>query len=281
MKDNNHPRPLVSIIVPCYNGAEYIKETLERLLRQSFSSWECIIVNDGSTDDSEAIALYYAKKDKRFSYLPQENKGVSAARNAGIKLSKGDYILPLDADDKISSAYMKEAIDILTARPGVKVVYAQAELFGDRKGTWKLPEYSLKELLVENLLYCSAFFRREDFFKTAGYDENMAEGFEDWDFWIGFLGDGGDVYKIPRVHFYYRTHKDSRNSQVDIEKQKNLRKRIYEKHKSLYDKYWSGPDAIFELYRSNTRYNTVVNSGKMKLMRILSAPFRLFMKFFK
>ena len=83
---------LVSIIVPCYNQAQYLPETLQSVLDQTYTNWECIIVNDGSPDATEAVAQEWCEKDHRFIYLKKENGGLSSARNAGLKIAKGDYI---------------------------------------------------------------------------------------------------------------------------------------------------------------------------------------------
>ena len=153
--------PKVSIIVPCYNQAEYLAEALDSVFSQSYSDWECIIVNDGSPDNTEEVANEYCEKDSRFKYLKKENGGLSSARNAGIKASFGKYILPLDADDKITTGYVEKAVEVLDNNPMVKVVYREVEFFGAETGIWQLPPFSLRQLALGNMIYCSAFFRRE------------------------------------------------------------------------------------------------------------------------
>ena len=98
--------PLVSIIIPCYNQAKFLQETLQSVNHQTYSNWECIIINDGSPDNTEEIALEWCYKDVRFKYFKKENGGLSSARNFGILHARGDLILPLDADDKISKNYL-------------------------------------------------------------------------------------------------------------------------------------------------------------------------------
>ena len=104
--------PVISIIVPCYNQAQYLPETLQSVLEQDYRHWECIIINDGSPDNTEEVALEWCSKDERFKYFKKENGGLSDARNYGIKHSVGKYILPLDSDDKISKDYTLEAINV-------------------------------------------------------------------------------------------------------------------------------------------------------------------------
>ncbi|MFV8358229.1 glycosyltransferase family 2 protein, partial [Flavobacterium sp. XS1P32] len=89
--------PQVSIIVPCFNQAQYLSEALKSVLEQTYENWECIIVNDGSPDDTKQIAQKWVEKDSRFKYIFKENGGLSSARNEGINYAKGTFILPLDA----------------------------------------------------------------------------------------------------------------------------------------------------------------------------------------
>src|SRR4051812_13487686 len=107
----SNPSPsLISVIVPCYNSARFLKETLNSLLAQTYQNWECIVVDNGSTDDTKKIAGEFEKKDPRFTCMVQPTRGVSAARNFGIAHSKGKYILPLDSDDLIAPAYIEKAV---------------------------------------------------------------------------------------------------------------------------------------------------------------------------
>ena len=91
----------VSVVIPVYNAEKYLKACLESLVRQTFSDWEAILVNDGSRDGSESICREYCDKDKRFSLITQENQGVSAARNKGLALCSGKYVFFMDADDTL------------------------------------------------------------------------------------------------------------------------------------------------------------------------------------
>jgi glycosyltransferase involved in cell wall biosynthesis len=97
----------ITVIVPCYNQAAYLDEALQSVLNQTYLYWECIIVNDGSTDQSEVKAKEWTEKDHRFKYFYQKNSGLCSARNFGIKKAQGEFILPLDADDKLGENYLK------------------------------------------------------------------------------------------------------------------------------------------------------------------------------
>ena len=105
--------PLISIIIPCYNQALFLEETLQSVYQQQYQNWECIIVNDGSTDASESIIFDWVQRDKRFQYYKTTNSGVSAARNYGLRIAKGEYIQFLDADDLLTADKLILSLDAL------------------------------------------------------------------------------------------------------------------------------------------------------------------------
>lgn len=228
---------LVSIIVPCYNQSEYMDECLQSVLEQTYKNWECIIVNDGSPDNTEDVALKWHDKDPRFIYLRKENGGLSSARNFGMLNARGKYILPLDCDDKIGAEYLKFAIEKFEENPDIGVIYCQAEFFGTKKGKWHLPPFDKKFLLCENQLFCSGIFLKKDWEEIGGYDENIKKGWEDWEFWINLLYTlDKSAFQLKYTGFYYRQKENSMI--VPINKNENLRlpiyHYIYEKHKEIY-----------------------------------------------
>jgi glycosyltransferase involved in cell wall biosynthesis len=270
----------VSVIVPSYNYGNYIAECLDSVSAQTFRDWECIVIDNGSTDHTAEVVKAYAEKDSRIRYHYTEQSGVSLARNKAVELSKGKYILPLDADDKIAPTYLEKAVAILEKEPGIKLVYCDAELFGAFSGKWVLPEYSLRDMLIENSIFCSAFYRKADFDTAGGYDENMKEGFEDWDFWIRMLKGGEPVYKIPEALFYYRMRLNSRNGVLTPGKQLSLRRKIFENHRSLYEASFSLPEFIFEYYELKKELAAVKSSADVKAGSLILKPARFLKKIF-
>jgi glycosyltransferase involved in cell wall biosynthesis len=135
--------PKVSVIIPCYNQGKYIDEAVDSVLSQTFLDYEIIIVNDGSTDalTNSILKNYNKPKTKVIHTL---NNGVSAARNIAIDNSQGEYILPLDADDKIAKDFIELAVNIIESRPDIKIVYSEVKFFGEQKGKWKLAEFDMK-----------------------------------------------------------------------------------------------------------------------------------------
>jgi len=245
---------LVSIIVPCYNQALYLNECLQSVLNQSYTNWECIIINDGSEDETTSIATSWCEKDNRFIYIEQENKGVSIARNNAITKSKGTYILPLDADDYISKNYLEFCTKEIEKNKNIELVYGNCIKFGEEQGEWNLPSYSYERLLQYNMIFCTSLFKRSSFDKVGGYDEKMVNGLEDWEFWIRLLKHRGEVVNIKECDFYYRIKEVSRNTNLykDTEKVNLSYNYIFNKHMDVYKE----PNSIelYKKYRSNNEY---------------------------
>lgn len=240
---------MVSVVVPCYNHAPFLAATVQSVLASAYSPLEVIIVNDGSTDPSEEVALELTHRYPNVHYAAQVNKGPAAARNHGIRLAAGTYILPLDADDLIAPRYIAEAVRLLSDEQ-VRVVYCEAEFFDQRQGPWKLPPFSRRLLARENMIFCSALFRKAEWQQCGGYDERMTWGWEDWEFWISMLKGGGEVRKIPEVGFYYRVRKHSRRKSTNREAKRKTIALINEKHQAFIREQLLGP---LRFQRSHSR----------------------------
>ena len=199
----------VSVIVPCYNMEAYLLETLQSVVASDYAPLEVIVVDDGSTDGSAAMAEAFAREHTMVKVIRQPNQGVSAARNNAIRHAKGDYILPVDADNLITSDYVRLAAEVLDARPDVLVVAGEADFFGDRTGPWHQPPFSLRLLARKNMIDTCAMFRRSDWERVGGYDAVFPFR-EDWTFWLAIFADGGAFYRIPKTCFHYRFRKGSK-----------------------------------------------------------------------
>ncbi len=267
----------VSIIVSCYNQAQYLDECLQSVLEQTYADWECIIVNDGSPDNTEEVAKKWVLKDKRFKYLYKENGGVSSARNAGISIAESEWVLPLDADNKLNSKYLELAEKCFDE--GCTIIYSEAMLFGVKNGLWKLPKFDYKQFLLSNCIDTLAFFKKELWEKCGGYDENMSDGLEDWEFWIHILSmeKKPKVYKMDYVGFYYRVKKNSRNTALNNSEEK-LHKAynyVYQKHQKLYERFFEP----FQIIKQQNNYYEV-NINRNFLTKILFKIIRVTNKFF-
>lgn len=257
--------PVVSVIIPSYNLGKYIGETLQSVKDQTFQDWECIVVENGSSDNSKDVIREFVSQDGRFSMIPLLNNiGVAAARNRALQRCFGQYILFLDADDLIGPGYMEAAVSALEEDPSLDVVYARAERFGE-ESSWDLPPFDMNTMLARNCLYVSCFFRKHthDLYYGKGFDTSFEHGYEDWDFWLSFfesLPHDPRVMQLPDVHFYYRTRPGSRNKGVSDEVLQEIRRMLWDKHKALYSRYFCDPTETVEYLRMKRAFEKASKS---------------------
>lgn len=197
----------VSVIIPCYNQGNYIKDAIDSVLNSDYENFEIIVINDGSTD-SDTVKILSEISHPKIKIIHQENLGLPVARNNGIKIACGDYILPLDADDKIHAKYIRKAAEILDNNSDIGLVYCDYQTFGSENGLFYVPNYnnSFHKLMVVNNFLVTSMFRKKDFLKVGGYKNEMKDGMEDWEFWITLCEAGIKPYKIPEVMFFYRKY---------------------------------------------------------------------------
>ena len=232
--------PEVSIIVPCYNQAEFLDEALQSLYDQTYVHWECIIVDDGSPDNTAVIALEWEAKDPRFIYLYKDNGGVSSARNFGINHSNGKYIVTLDADDKYEATFLEKALNALINNDKVGIVSSWGRYFTKDKQllVFKSTAKSVTDFLFHNGVNMgSSLFRKECWEEAGGYDENPRNGYEDWEFYLRVCSLGWKVHIIEEVLFFYRQHIASRSTGIN-KKHNEAKKYIYIKNKDIYSSYY-------------------------------------------
>lgn len=276
----------VSIIVPCYNQAHFLKDSLQSVLDQTYSRWECIIVNDGSPDDTESIAQKWCALDSRFKYLKKENGGPSSARNAGIQISEGDFILPLDADDCISSVFLEKLVPELLDDESLGVVSCYTKFFSENI---KETSFNLKPrgtnwiyLLYVNQLIATSLYRKKCWKEVGGYDESMKKGFEDWEFWIAVTKQGWNYKIIEEFLFFYRKAKKSRQVDTITNHFETSREYICKKHKELYIQDFDNCMTVlfFELNEHRTSKMKMKNSIEYRIGRVITKPFRIISKLF-
>lgn len=250
-------KPLVSVIVPVYNASPYIRETLESIVASTYRPIEIVVVDDGSEDDSLAAATEVASVHPEIHVIHQQNAGVSAARNHAICEAKGEWILPVDADDKISSTYIEHAMAAI--RDDVRVIGCQAEFFGEREGEWKLPAYSPELLARKNMIHISSLFRKADWERVSGfYEEDIYR--EDWDFWLSIMELGGEYIRLDETGLYYRVTKSSRRHTAKAQK-RTIVDAINRRHPAFLEKYLGGP---LHYHRSWSRFLNRFRSVKQE-----------------
>jgi glycosyltransferase involved in cell wall biosynthesis len=228
----------VSVVIPCYNQGAFLPEAVESVLQQTCQDFEIIIVNDGSTDaKTNALLQQYSDThpfEKPVQIIQSPNLGVSAARNLGIKAAQGDYILPLDADDKIASIYLEKAVKILDAQENIGIVYSEAQFFGRKNRKWRLPPYEFPKILFDNMIFITSFFRKADWEQVGGFNPNMIYGWEDYDFWLSLIALGREVYCIPEIQFFYRRHEKIKVWEMSEEQHLYSTLQLYKNHPTLF-----------------------------------------------
>ena len=208
--------PSVSVIIPAYNVAPFIAETLDSLFAQTYQDFEAILVNDGSTDDTEARVAPYRD---RLIYIHQPNSGVMAARNAGLQAARGRYIALLDSDDLLLPRFLEVLVGMLEADPALSVAYPNARYFGWPKHDGKLhqdvfpvaePVTFDRVLRRECYIFGLLIFRREIIEAVGGYDESLAgQGAEDFELWLRMLRHGYRFQFTREVLALYRWRQNS------------------------------------------------------------------------
>lgn len=184
---------LVTIIVPCYNQAQYLDDCLASVHQQTYHNWECLIIDDGSPDDTKEVATAWTKKDTRFRYIHQQNSGVSAARNLGLKEANGVYIQFLDGDDILQQKKIESQVAVLSNNNAVDIVYTGSRYFFHGKPndlfaihplgiiptieTHYTDENQLDVLFLKNICTICAGLYRRSLFDQVHFKETVYEDF--------------------------------------------------------------------------------------------------------
>lgn len=217
--DRGAHNPAVSIVIPAYNSARYILQTLDSIRAQKFTDYEVILVNDGS-DDREELERIIQSHPLPVVYVSQENKGVSAARNAGIKIARGEFYAQLDADDQLSPDYLEVQLGILAANPDVVLVYPNATIIGDSsepglefmKISPSEGEVNFESLVRQQCVVMTCVTARMSAIRDAGmYDEEL-RSCEDFDLWLRIVKNVGRIVYHRQPLVLYRRHVGSLSS---------------------------------------------------------------------
>ena len=200
----------ISIVIPCFNQGELLLETLASIERfRNNSLNEVIIVNDGSTDLTTYQILCELDAN-RYTVLHQPNEGLGKARNTGIEIATSEFILPVDSDNLIRSAYLDRGVALLIKNPDLGIVYGDAEYFGERTGRWRVAEFDLISMVKENFIDACALYRKCVWESVGGYDEKMPRmGWEDWDYWMRVALRGWRFMHLDEIAFDYRVRQNS------------------------------------------------------------------------
>jgi len=229
----------VSIIIPCYNQGKYLEESISSVLNSSYQNIEIIVINDGSNEPLTLDILEKISRNyKNIKVITTPNQGVCNARNTGIKAACGEYILPLDCDDKIGDKYIEKAVDVLENNPNIGIVYCKAQLFGVVENYWDLKPATTRNMLIQNRIFATSLFRKSDFLQVGGYKQKMELGCEDWDLWLSIIENGYEIFQIPEIMFFYRIDENFRTKKANrIINFIKINIKIFKLHYKLYFKH--------------------------------------------
>lgn len=226
---SGHPK--ISIIVPCYKQAQFLPEALASVQAQSFSNWECIVVNDGSPDNTVDVAREWTNKDARFRYVAKSNGGISSARNFGLAAARGEFVQFLDADDLLESEKLSWQIAFLEQHPFTGIVYGEMQFFSTdnlklRRHTllgvdkpwmaqvWQDPRPLLGKLLHGNIMGIHCPLIRRTVIDSVGLFCEGMHAMEDWEYWLRCAVGGinfqfspaPDTLALVRIHANSKTN---------------------------------------------------------------------------
>ncbi|PWT82893.1 MAG: hypothetical protein C5B57_07930 [Blastocatellia bacterium] len=229
--------PRISVIIPCFNLGRFIDDAIDSVFAQTYSDFEVVVVDDGSSDEDTKLHLDRLARP-RTRVIRSENRGLSAARNLGVSRSCGPYLCSLDADDRLEPTWFERAVAFLDAHPEVTFVSHWLEAFGDQQWVWKPGRCDLGMLLDFNMVNGAALFRREIVDVVGGFDESMRDGCEDWEFWIRVTEAGYQGVILPEVMYHYRQRPDSMSRAMnDGDKHLRLYGMLVNKHRVSFEQH--------------------------------------------
>ena len=272
---------MVSIIIPCFNYGWLVSETLESVLAQTYQDWECLIIDDGSTDNSQEVAEKYVQRDTRFQYHYQVNQGMSAARNRGLSVARGKYIQFLDADDLLAPKKLTVQVAYLAAHPTADLVYGDMRYFRHGEpavlsrsanmqdiawvhGVQGQGEELINSLVQGNMMVSNAPLLRAELLWRVGPFAEELRWVEDWQYWVRCAIAGAsfhydstpDAWALVRVHPTSTSHNARRMHDHEV----LVRRQLAQALKS------AGAYRALELNETGT-INSVANLAKHNLTK--------------
>ena len=266
-------KPLVSVIIPYYNHGSFIDETLSSIKAQGYDEFEVIIIDDCSTDPFSKEKLNQLM-DKSITLLRTvENSGPSVARNLGIAVAKGKYILPLDGDDKLDEVFLADAVSMLETNPEIMVCYGNGQLFGAKEEVLNVVDFEQFTFVSYNPLFVTALIRKEALEMVGYYDVFLSKlGLEDWDLWLGMGEKRFRFKKLQRSFLKIRVLEKSRTFEVANRNLDSIYPHIYTKHWQL----------LLEQYKAQAyRMTDLEKSREYKLGKLILQPIKKLAKLIK
>ncbi|WP_111671064.1 glycosyltransferase family 2 protein [Algoriphagus litoralis] len=289
----------VSIIIPCYNYGRYLAECFSNLQSQTYSDWEAIVIDDGSTDQTMEVVRSWQAYESRIQYFYQPNSGVSSARNLGLKKANGEFIQFLDADDLLSEAKLQLQVDFFQSHPEVDLCYTENHYFQDGVPEIRYPDqeflgrewmirfsghgvFALEQLIRNNLAVVSSPLIRKSILTHSGlFPENVSHT-EDWQFWAQCVLAGARVQYLHNEAAYtlIRVHRSSVSQQTQTMRYGELHLRDWLKNQIKEAQFLSGREKSFLINLNESRkqalFKYIMYHGPLASMRHLVKMSRIY-----
>ncbi len=256
-------QPFISVVIPCYNDGKYLPETVAHVKKQTYTHFEIIVVNDGSTD-KETLDILSDLTKQDVTVLHKENGRMSSARNYGVQHAKGALIAALDADDYFHHHFFEKAVKVLEENNKVAVVSSFIQLFGTFNKVSKPRGGDEFNFLLSNQCPACALVRKSCWNEVGGYDEKMVYGYEDWEFYIRITQKGWTVHIIPEKLFFYRQTPKSTHANDTLPNREKIIEYIIDKHKDWYLHKLQGLIIREEVVYKNSRISYPVIGEMLK-----------------
>ena len=273
-------KPLISVIVPCYNQESFLNETLDSIYNQTFQIWECIIIDDGSTDNSKEIALKWCALDERFKYFFQLNGGLSNARNKGLHIAKGDYIQLLDGDDLIiPKKFESQLIDLKNAQISISNYFSFVngnfkEMAKHRYLSPFVSEENYKKEIIVDWEYrisipCHTVLFQKSLIEVnkISFDETLPNH-EDWVFWAQLFYFSIKIKNNDNVFALYRISENSMSMNYPM-----MKEGFIEASKVLLNFYKKNNEReLMKLIK--IKQNEIINKNRKPLLKRLKSKIK-------
>ena len=207
---------MVSIVMPCYNGEDFIKETIDSVLKQTYTNWELLVIDDGSKDDSPSIVNKYASDDSRIKLIKQQNAGSAVARNNGIRHSKGQFLALLDSDDIWLPGFLESQIRFIRQKGAVCVCSSYSRIDEQSndilKPVMSKPIITSKDMQSIDYVGCLTGLYDQSKYGKVYLKEELNSLLDDYAFWISVIALEGVAYGNPKILAKYRVRENSLTS---------------------------------------------------------------------
>jgi GT2 family glycosyltransferase len=229
-------KPTVSVVILSHNYGHDLARAARSVFEQTCAPCEMVILDVGSDDNTREIAQQIAREKTPVPVLVERlaNVGPSVARNRGVAVTRGEFLLFLDADDYLSPNFLSKTVPSLIANPLASLVYVDSQMFGDQIGRWSLGPYDFKQLCRENMFHYCVLLRREAFDQVGGFDEENFGYYEDWELWIRLGKHGWDAIQLHEPLFFYQSHYNTSLMSYSKRLDKIYRAYIVNRHPELY-----------------------------------------------